>query len=113
MSEQVMHTTDTKSRTRALILAVTGLVGMFLALVGATGLAQDAGVWGAKPAIWLTLGLIIAVASAVADAALGARADFTTGAAAKTRGAVIMNRFLPWIIVVLTLIGIAIILVRG
>ena len=92
------------SRTRALLLAIAGLVGMFFALLGWTGMVTDATkVWGANPTIWFVLGLIIAVAAAVGDTVLGRHADFTQGRA--DAGSTLLNRLLPWIIVALTLLG--------
>lgn len=92
------------SRTRALMLALAGLVGMFFALLGWTGMVRDvAKVWGASPTIWFVLGLIIAVSAAIGDTVLGRNADFTQGRAGA--GATVVNRLLPWIIVALTLVG--------
>ena len=87
-----------------LVLAIAGLVGMFFALLGWTGMVTDATkVWGANPTIWFVLGLIIAVAAAVGDTVLGRHADFTQGRA--DAGSTLLNRLLPWIIVALTLVG--------
>lgn len=96
------------SRTRALLLAIAGLVGMFFALLGWTGMVRDlAKVWGASPTIWFVLGLIIAVAAAIGDTVLGRNADFTQGRT--NAGSTVLNRLLPWIIVALTLIAMLII----
>lgn len=93
-----------QARTRAIVLALAGLVGMFFALLGWTGMVRDVDkVWGANPTIWFVLGLIIAVAAAIGDTVLGRKADFTQGQAGA--GSTLVNRLLPWIIVVLTLVG--------
>lgn len=100
-----------RSRTNAIVLAVVGLVGMFFALLGWTGIARDVGkVWGANPTIWFVIGLLVTVAAAIADTVLGRRADFTQGSTGA--GSTVLNRLLPWIIVALTLVGMIILWVR-
>lgn len=97
-----------QARTRAIVLALAGLVGMFFALLGWTGMVRDVDkVWGANPTIWFVVGLVIAIAAAIVDALLGRKADFTQGetGAAST----LVNRLLPWIIVALTLIGLLVV----
>lgn len=100
-----------QARTNAILLAVAGLVGMFFALLGWTGMVRDvAKVWGANPTIWFALGLIIAVAAAIGDTVLGSRADFTQNRGGA--GHTVMNRLLPWIIVALTLVGMLVLQLR-
>lgn len=100
-----------QSRGRAIALALAGLVGMFFALLGWQGHVKDMSkVWGLNPTIWLVLGLVVAVAAAIADTALGAKADFSQGPGG--RGATVLNRLLPWIIVALTLIGMLVVSMR-
>ena len=97
-----------QARTRAIVLALAGLVGMFFALLGWTGMVRDVDkVWGANPTIWFVVGLVIAIAAAIVDTLLGRKADFTQGetGAAST----LVNRLLPWIIVALTLIGLLVV----
>lgn len=102
-----------QSRVRALLLAVAGLAGMFFALLGWTGKVKDVDkVWGANPVVWLTLGLVIAVAAAIGDTLLGSRADFTQDTGRSSAGATFVNRLLPWVIVVLTLVGMLVIQLR-
>ena len=101
-----------KSRTLAIALAVAGLVGMFFALLGWSAHVHERHlVWFGLPLVWTTIGLLISVAAAAADSALGADADFTQNS--RGAGAKLANRFLPWIIVALTLLGMVLMSLKG
>lgn len=102
------------SRSRALAtgLAVAGLGGMFLALLGWSAHVHERHlVWYGRPMVWVAIGIMVTVAAAAADAALGADADFTQGS--RGAGSKMMNRFLPWIIVALTFVGMFAISAKG
>lgn len=106
MSETLTTPQAGASRLRALALAVAGLVGMFFALLGWTGMVRDASaVWGMKPLVWFVIGVVVAVAAAVADLVLGRRADFTQTAGRPSASATLVNRLLPWLIVAFMLVG--------
>lgn len=105
------------SRIRAILLAVAGLVGMFLALWGFTGLARDVDkVAGMPPWIPLVVGLLIVVAAAIGDTVLGHHADIfqTPAGEREAPGALafVLNRLAPWIIVALTGIGMLLIWIK-
>lgn len=120
-AEQVVVTTDAEteraSRTRALLLALLGLVGMFLALWGITGVARQVdSLAGMAPKVPLVVGIVVVLAAAVADAALGRRADFVHAelgqARAQGAGALLLNRLGPWLVVLLTAVGMLLIWTR-
>lgn len=111
---------DTKaaaqSRVRAIVLALLGLVGMFLTLWGWTGMVQDTDkLIGLSPTLIFIVGALLCLGAAIADAVLGAKADVITGAPGqKPSGmALLLNKLGPWIIVLLTLIGMLIIHLRN
>lgn len=111
MSNSTSALNGTRSRALASGLALAGLVGMFFALLGWTGHVHEYyKVWSVLPMVWVAMGLLLSIAAAAADAALGSDADFTQGNGA---GARLVNRFLPWIIVALTFVGMAAISLKG
>lgn len=109
--------TDRASQSRAVLLAVFGLLGMFLTLWGFTAIAREVDtVIGLSPYIPLVLGIVIVLAAALADTALGRRADFIQAELGRSRaegaGATLVNRLAPWLIVLLTAVGMALIWIR-
>lgn len=105
------------SQTKAVLLALLGLVGMFLALWGFTALTRDVDrLIGMPPVLPLVVGLVVVVGAAVADSLLGQRADIYRArvGAAEAPGALafVVNRLGPWIIVLLTLVGMLLIWIR-
>ncbi|GAB3585863.1 DUF1129 domain-containing protein [Calidifontibacter terrae] len=104
-----------ESQLRAIGLAVLGLIGMFVALWGWTGHVRSSdSVLGMNPWIVVVIGLVLCVGAAIADLALGNRADFSTSTPGTQQSgrALLVNRLAPWIIVALTLIGMLIIWLR-
>lgn len=105
------------SQGRAIALAVAGLVGMFLALWGFTGLVREVDkVAGMPPLLPLILGIVVVLAAAVADLLLGRAADVYGVEVGRSRAegplALVANRLAPWIIVALTAIGMVLIQLR-
>lgn len=102
-----------RSRGLAIGLVVLGLIGMALTLVGWTGHVRDADtVLGMTPMIPTVLGLVLALGAAVADAALGAKADVYAAVEGGGAKAVLLNKLAPWIIVALTFVGMVMVWVR-
>ncbi|YAL84180.1 hypothetical protein ACMYYO_05035 [Dermacoccaceae bacterium W4C1] len=100
------------SQRAAIGLALVGLVGMFLALWGFTGLIRDVDkIAGMAPVLPLVVGIVLVLGAAVADAALGRNADFYAAGTGGVWGFVV-NRLAPWIVVLLTAIGILAIWLR-
>lgn len=95
------------SQRRAIALALLGLLGMFLALWGMTGVAKDAEtVLAVPPIVPLVVGLLLAIGAALVDSLLGAKADVVHGREhAGGAKALLLNRLGPWIVVALTLVG--------
>lgn len=103
-------TADKQSRTRALALALAGLLGMFLTLLGWTGHVRKLDTtWGVSPVVWIVIGAVIVLGAAIADAVLGARADFVGPSATPSGSATFLNRLLPWVIVAMTAIGMVVV----
>ncbi|MDE9366364.1 hypothetical protein PZ938_12200 [Luteipulveratus sp. YIM 133132] len=106
------------SRIRAILLAVAGLIGLFLALWGFTGMVREGvdTIAGMPPVLPFVVGLVIVVAAAVADTVLGRHADIFATPAGQTEApgmlALVLNRLAPWIIVALTLIGMLLIWIK-
>lgn len=100
-----------RSRELAIGLAVAGLIGMFLALWGWTGIQRDAHVLGLPGWIPFIIGLLLAVGAAATDLAMGARSDVYAFAPGErpTPWQTFANKFAPWLIVLLTLIGVLLI----
>lgn len=104
-----------RSRVIAIVVAVVGLVGMFLALLGWTGLMRDTdAVAGLGPWVLFVLGAVITVGAAVFDLAAGQRSDVYVVPEGQRLTAVqfVLNRLAPWIVVLLTLVGMLIIWLR-
>lgn len=100
-----------RSRELAIGLAVTGLIGMFLALWGWTGIQKGTHALGMSGWVLFIIGAVLALGAASADLALGQRSDvyaYTPGVEPTGRQ-VFVNKFAPWVIVLLTLIGMLII----
>lgn len=105
-----------QSRLRAIALAVIGLIGMFLALWGWAEMRQDTGkVLGMAPAIPFAVGLLLVLGAAIADAVLGNKADVITSAPGTGQKgmALLLNKLAPWIIVLLTGIGMLLLYIRN
>lgn len=105
-----------QSRIRAYVLVGVGLLGMFLALWGWTGMQQDTSkLIGLSPTLIFVVGALLCVGAAVTDAALGAKADIMTTTPGTSSGpmALLLNKLAPWIIVALTLVGMLIIYLRN
>lgn len=105
------------SQTRGVLLALLGLLGMALALWGFTAVARRVDeVIGMSPVVPLVLGLLLVVGSAIADSLLGQRADIVLArmGAAQPSGAkaFVLNRLGPWLVVLLTLVGMLLIWLR-
>ena len=105
-----------QSRVRAIALAVIGLIGMFLALWGWAEMRQDTDeVLGMAPAIPFAVGLLLVLGAAIADAVLGNKADVITSAPGTGQKgmALLLNKLAPWIIVLLTGIGMLLLYIRN
>ncbi|KNX36654.1 hypothetical protein VV01_05020 [Luteipulveratus halotolerans] len=106
------------SRIRAILLAVAGLIGLFLTLWGFTGMVRDGvdKIAGMPPVLPFVVGLVLVVGSAIADTLLGRHADVFQTPAGETEApgalALVLNRLAPWIIVALTLIGMLLIWIK-
>lgn len=103
-----------RSKQLAIGLAVLGLIGMFLALWGWTGIQKDAHVLGMSGWIPFVIGAVLALGAASADLALGARSDvYAFGPGERpTAWQLFVNKLAPWCIVLLTLIGMLVIWLR-
>ncbi|GGB15889.1 hypothetical protein GCM10011492_02000 [Flexivirga endophytica] len=97
-----------RSRLVAITVAVVGLVGMFVALLGWTGVAKDVdSTIGLPPWLIFVVGAVVVVGAAVFDLAAGARSDVYVVAPDQqlTTMQFILNKLAPWIIVALTVVG--------
>lgn len=97
-----------RSRLVAITVAVIGLIGMFIALLGWTGIAKGADSTAGAPS-WLVfvVGAVIVIGAAFFDLAAGTRSDVYTVPPGErlTTGQFVLNKLAPWIIVALTLVG--------
>lgn len=104
-----------RSRVVAIAVAVVGLIGMFVALLGWTGVAKDVDHVAGLPA-WLifAVGAVVVVGAAVFDLVAGARSDVYVVAPGQqlTTTQFVLNKLAPWIVVVLTVVGMVIIWLR-
>ncbi|WP_460599179.1 hypothetical protein [Flexivirga lutea] len=97
-----------RSRLVAIAVAVVGLVGMFVALLGWTGIAQGVdSTAGAPPWVIFVIGAVIVIGAAVFDLAAGSRSDVYVVAPGQQLTALqfVLNKLAPWIIVALTVVG--------
>lgn len=97
-----------RSRLVAVAVAVAGLLGMFVALLGWTGIAQDVdSTAGAPPWVIFVVGAVIVLGAAVFDLAAGTRSDVYVVEPGHqlTTLQFVLNKLAPWIIVALTVIG--------
>lgn len=104
-----------RSRLVAITVAVVGLIGMFIALLGWTGFAKSAdSTVGASPWLVFIIGAVIAVGAAIFDLAAGSRSDIYAVAPGQrlTTTQFVLNMLAPWIIVALTIIGMIVIWLR-
>lgn len=104
-----------RSRLVAVTVAVVGLVGMFVALLGWTGVAKDVdSTVGLPPWVIFAVGAVIVVGAAIFDLAAGARSDVYVVAPGEklTTMQFVLNKLAPWIIVALTVVGMVIIWLR-
>ncbi|MFC6705873.1 hypothetical protein [Flexivirga alba] len=104
-----------RSRLVAITVAVVGLVGMFIALLGWTGMAKSAdSAVGAPPWLVFVIGAVITVGAAVFDLAAGSRSDVYAVAPGERLTTIrfVLNKLAPWIIVALTAVGMIVIWVR-
>lgn len=102
-----------RSRTKAIALALLGLLGMFLTLWGWAAMQKDTDkLIGMSPVVIFVIGALLCLGAAIADALLGAKADVVHGAPQKG-SALLLNKLGPWIIVALTLVGMLLIWVRN
>lgn len=104
-----------RSRLIAISVAVVGLIGMFLALLGWTGVAKDIDrTAGLPPSLLFAIGAVVVVGAAVFDLAAGSRSDVYIVAPGQqlTTTQFVLNKLAPWIIVALTIVGMIIIWLR-
>lgn len=104
-----------RSRLVAITVALIGLVGMFVALLGWTGMAKDVdSTVGAPPWLVFVIGAVITVGAAVFDLAAGSRSDVYVVAPGQqlTTAQFVLNKLAPWIIVALTIVGMIVIWLR-
>ncbi|MFC6713258.1 hypothetical protein [Branchiibius cervicis] len=121
-AEQPLSTGAAKdSRVIALALLVAGLLGTFLTLWGWTGVRKNAVTWwehyttaGMSPWILFGVGLALVVLAAIADAILGRRSDVfqVADGAEPTPTQTLANRLAPWLLVLITALGILLIWLR-
>lgn len=109
------------SRRMAITLLVVGLVGMFLSLWGWAAVVLTNSQWWTDRTVlglsgWVpfVVGLVLVVGAAIADVLLGRRADVSQVAAGAqaTTLQTLLNRLAPWILVVLTAIGVLLVWLR-
>lgn len=109
------------SRAIAVVLLIAGLLGTFFALWGWTGVRKNAVTWwehyttaGMSPWIPFGVGLALVLLAAVADAILGRRSDVFQVAegAEPTTLQTVANRLAPWLLVLITAVGILLIWLR-
>ncbi|WP_446664462.1 hypothetical protein [Flexivirga sp. B27] len=104
-----------RSRLVAITVAVVGLVGMFVALLGWTGIAKEVdSTAGVPPWLIFVVGAVIVVGAAVFDLAAGTRSDVFVVAPGQRLSTLqfVLNKLAPWIIVALTVVGMIIIWIR-
>ncbi|HWC23780.1 MAG TPA: hypothetical protein VG502_15910 [Flexivirga sp.] len=104
-----------RSRLVAITVALIGLVGMFVALLGWTGMAKDVdSTVGAPPWLVFVIGAVITVGAAVFDLAAGSRSDVYVVAPGQQlmTAQFVLNKLAPWIIVALTIVGMIVIWLR-
>ena len=104
-----------RSRLTAVAVAVVGLLGMFLTLLGWTAVARDAdNAAGLPPWLVFAVGAVVVLGAAVFDLAAGARSDVYAVAPGQqlTTTQFVLNKLAPWIIVALTVVGMVIIWLR-
>lgn len=121
-AEQPLSTGAAKdSRAIALALLVAGLLGTFLTLWGWTGIRKNAVTWwdhyttaGMSPWVPFGVGLALVLLAAIADAILGRRSDVFQVAegAQPTTFQTLANRLAPWLLVLITAVGILLIWLR-
>lgn len=104
-----------RSRVIAIGVAVVGLIGMFVALLGWTGIAKDVDRVAGLP-VWLifVLGAVIVVGAAVFDLLAGTRSDVYVVPSGQplTTAQFVLNKLAPWIVVALTVVGMVVIWLR-
>lgn len=104
-----------RSRVIAIGVAVVGLIGMFVALLGWTGIAKDVDRVAGLP-VWLifVLGAVIVVGAAVFDLLAGTRSDVYVVPSGQllTTTQFVLNKLAPWIVVALTVVGMVVIWLR-
>lgn len=109
------------SRVAAIALLVAGLVGIFLALWGWAGVVLSSAQWwthrtvlGMSPWVAFVVGVVLVLGAAILDVVLGRRADVSQVAAGTeaTPLQTLLNRLAPWILVVLTAIGVLLVWLR-
>ncbi|NHN55700.1 hypothetical protein G9U51_07915 [Calidifontibacter sp. DB0510] len=103
------------SRARAIVLQIVGLIGMFLTLWGWTGMRRQVdSLLGMSPVVPFVIGLILTLGAAITDVVLGSRADvYALDPGQKPTGRqLFLNKIAPWLIVLLTLVGMLIIWAR-
>ncbi|WP_265444832.1 hypothetical protein [Flexivirga meconopsidis] len=115
--EPVLPGSDAADRSRviAIVVALIGLVGMFVALLGWTGMMRDVDkTIGIPPWVIFVVGAVITVGAALFDLAAGSRSDVFAVAPGQQLTALqfTLNKLAPWIIVLLTLVGMLIIWLR-
>lgn len=104
-----------RSRLVAITVAVVGLVGMFVALLGWTGIAKEVdSTVGVPPWLVFVVGAVIVVGAAVFDLVAGTRSDVFVVAPGQRLSTLqfVLNKLAPWIIVALTVVGMIIIWIR-
>lgn len=104
-----------RSRVVAIAVAAVGLVGMFLSLLGWTGVAKGVDRVAGLPA-WLifVVGAVVVVGAAIFDLVAGSRSDVYVVAPGErlTTTQFVLNKLAPWIIVALTVVGMLVIWLR-
>lgn len=103
------------SRLVATAVAVVGLIGMFIALLGWTGVAREVDrTAGFPPWLVCALGAVIVVGAAVFDLVAGTGSDVYVVPPGRqpTTMQFVLNKLAPWIVVALTVVGIIAIWVR-
>ena len=104
-----------RSRRTAIAVALLGLLGMFLTLMGWTGIQRDADT-ALGMNLWLpfVVGAVLTLGAALFDLAMGARSDvYAIASGQRAKGyQTFVNKFAPWVIVLLTLLGMLFIWLR-
>lgn len=97
-----------RSRVIAITVAVVGLIGMFVALLGWTGMAKGSdSTVGIPPWSVFVIGAVITLGAAIFDLGAGSRSDVyvVPDGEQLTTTQFVLNKLAPWIIVALTVIG--------